>query len=149
METLEWFQQNRQVIEDFAERTLAAIPSEYGRLLYLASLRDLATGQYRHEGLAAVYPEGAVQQALARCHEELFARMLEAPLEQQEGDLRACLDSLEADFRGMVIRWRELEFYRVLLPTGVPAYLKDLFCSNMRVLLELLAEERATPQPDA
>ena len=83
METVERFQLNRRVIEDFTARTLAAIPSDYGRLLYVSSLRDLASGRYLHEGLAAIYPEQAVQQALARCHEELFARILETPLEQQ------------------------------------------------------------------
>ncbi len=144
METLERFQRNRRVIEDFTTRTLAAIPSDYGRLLYLASLRDLASGRYLHEGLAAIYPEEAVQQALAHCHEELFAKILETSLEQQEWDLRACLGALEGDFWGIVARWQELESYRFLLPAGVPGYLHDLFCSNLRALLGLLAEERVT-----
>ena len=147
METLERFQQNQRVIEDFSARTLAAIPSDYGRLLYVASLRDLASGRYRHEGLAAIYPEGAVQQALTHCHEELFARILEAPLEQQEWDLRSCLSALEGDLGEIVARWRELESYRLLLPTGMPNYLQELFCSNLRALLGLLLEERATVSP--
>ena len=144
METLERFEQSQRVIEDFTSRTLAAIPSDYARLLYLASLRDLASGRYLHEGLAAVYPAEAVQQALSYCHEEVFAKILETPLEQQEWDLRACLDSLEGDFCGIVTRWQELEFYRMLVPLGVPAYLRTLFYSNLRGLLDLLAEERAT-----
>lgn len=149
VETLERFQQTRRVIEDFTTRTLAAIPSDYARLLYVSSLRDLASGCYRHEGLAVVYPEGAVQQALAHCHEELFTKILETPLEGQEWDLRTCLKALEGDFWGMVTRWQELEVYRVLLPSGVPAYLRDLFCSNLRALLGILAEERATWQQAA
>ncbi len=149
METLERFQQNRRVVEDFTSRTLASIPSDYGRLLYVALLRDLASGRYIHEGLAASYPEEAVQQALTHCHEELFARILETPLERQEWDLRACLGALEGNFWEIVSRWQELEFYRVLLPTGAPAYLQDLFCSNLRALLDLLAEEHASWQPAA
>ena len=149
METLERFQLNRRVIEDFTARTLAAIPSDYGRLLYVSSLRDLASGRYLHEGLVAIYPEEAVQQALARCHEELFARILETPLEQQEWDLRACLGALGGDGGAIVARWQELESYRLMLPAGVPGYLHDLFCSNLRALLGLFAEERATCQPAA
>ena len=149
METVERFQLNRRVIEDFTARTLAAIPSDYGRLLYVSSLRDLASGRYLHEGLAAIYPEEAVQQALARCHEELFARILETPLEQQEWDLRACLGALGGDFEAIVARWQELESYRLMLPAGVPGYLHDLFCSNLCALLGLFAEERATCQPVA
>jgi hypothetical protein len=146
---LEQFQQNRRVIEDVTTRTLAAIPTNYGRLLYISSLRDLASGRYRHEGLSAVYPEDAVQQALAHCHEELFAKILETPLARQEWDLRACLGSLEGDFWRVVANWQELESYRLLLPTRVPAYLQALFCSNLRALLGVFAGEHATWRPAA
>ncbi len=149
METLERFQQNRRVIEDFTARTLATIPSDYARLVYLSSLRDLASGRYRHEGLAAVYPEESVQQALAHCQEEVFLRILETPLEQQEWDLRSCLGGLEGDFWGVVSRWQELDFHRVLLPLGVQGYLQDLFCSNLRALLGILTEEHSSRQPTA
>ncbi len=149
METLERFQQYRRIIEDFTAHTLSAIPSEFGRLLYLASLRDLASGSYIHEGLSALYPEEAVQQALAYCHEEIFSKILEAPLEQQEWDVRACLGRLGGDFWAIVERWREVEFYRVLVPVGVPQYLQDLFCSNLRALLGVFAEEHFTWQPAA
>lgn len=143
METLDQFQQNQRVIEDFTSRTLAAIPSDLGRLLYLSTLRDLASGRYRHEGLAAVYSELAVHQALAYCHQELFARILEKPLESLEWDLRVCLSALEGRFGEIAGRWLEMEFYRLLVPSGVPVYLRDLFCSNLRVLLGLLVEEHA------
>jgi hypothetical protein len=46
-------------------------------------------------------------------------------------------------------RWQEHEFYRFLIPSGVPAYLRDLFCSNLSVLLCLITEEIATQRSDA
>jgi len=149
VETLDRFHQNRRVIEDFTERTLEAIPSNFGRLLYMASLRDVASGRYCHEGLSAVYSEEAAQQAIEHCHRELFVKILELPVEQQEWDLRACLGSLEGNFWGVVARWRELEFYRCLVPCGIPVYLQQLFCSNLRALLTMLQEEGATLQPAA
>jgi hypothetical protein len=149
VETLEGFQQNRRVIEDFTQRTLEGIPSGFGRLLYVASLRDLASGRYCHEGLSAIYPQEAVQQALDHCHQQLFLRILEWRLAQQEWDLRACLGSLEGEFWGVVGRWRELEFYRCLVPCGVPEYLQELFCSNLRSLLTVLEEQHPTGQPAA
>lgn len=149
METLESFQQNRRVIEDFTTRTLAAVPSVYGRLVYTASLRELDSGRYCHEGLTTVYTEEAVQQALHHCHTQLFLRVLEMPLEEQEWDLRACLGALEGEFWEKVERWQESEFQHMLLPAGVPDYLVDLFCSNLRALLGLLAEERAIVRPAA
>src|ERR1700682_3559765 len=93
VESMESFHQSRSVIEDFTSRTLAAIPSDFGRLYYVSSLRDSSTGRYNHDGLTVLYSENSVQAALAQCHEELFSRILETPLEHQERDLRKCLDS--------------------------------------------------------
>jgi hypothetical protein len=149
METLERFQQNQRVIEDFASRTLAAIPNEYGRLVHVSTLRDLASGQYRHEGLARVYSEPVVHDALAYCHEELFAKILESPLERQEPDLRACLSAMEGPVEETAVRWLELESYRLLIPMGIPVYMRDLFCSNLRALLALLADRRSNWEPAA
>ena len=83
VESLESYQQTRRVVEDITARTLASIPTEFGKLLYLSSLRDLATGNYVHEGLVARYSPESVQQALNHCLEELFLRVLDMPLEQQ------------------------------------------------------------------
>jgi hypothetical protein len=92
VETLERFRQNQRVIEDFTVHTLSAIPSGMGRLLHVATLRDLSSGRYCHEGLLGIYSEPAVHQALSFCHEELFAKVLETPLAQQIGDLRGALE---------------------------------------------------------
>jgi hypothetical protein len=149
METLERFQQNQRVIEDFSSRTLAAIPTDTARLLYVATLRDMASGRYRHEGLATIYSEAAVHEALNYCHQELFARILETPLAQQEQDLRECLAAMEGFFRATAANWLELEFYRVLVPLDTPEYLRNLFCSNLRILLALLATDPSRMEPAA
>ena len=148
-ESLESYQQSRRVVEDFVSRTLSAIPCEYSKLLYMGSLRDLSSGRYQHAGLAARYPAEAVQQALSFCHQELFLRLLELPLERQEWDLRSCLASLEGEYAGKLRRWKETEFYRGLIPTDVPEYLRTVFLGNVRVLLDLLLEERASLDPGA
>jgi hypothetical protein len=144
METLERFQQNERLIEDFTSHTLAAIPSDIARLLYVSRLRDTTTGRYRHDGLAAAYSEDAVHQALAYCHEELFSKTLETSMDTQERDLRACLAGMEGNLCEIAARWRELELYRQMVPRGVPAYLGDLFHSNLRTLLELIAAQRTS-----
>jgi hypothetical protein len=141
MHTPAQFQQNRKVIQDFTSTTLAMIPSAFARLNYLASLRDLSSGRYEHAGLVAVYPAEAVQQALEQCHQEIFERILETPLEEQERDLRAHLEGVESGLCTAVAHWQKLEAYRTLLPVESPDYLKELFCSNIRALLEILEEE--------
>lgn len=141
---MDLFERNRRVVEDFSTRTLAAIPSEYGRLVYVAMLRDVGTGRYVHEGLAAVHPEGAVHEVLAESHQEIFARILETPLEMQLIDLRACLHSLGSEAAHQAARWRELEIYRALIPAGVPEPIRNLYCSNLEALLSVVQAETLT-----
>jgi hypothetical protein len=141
MKTLTQLQQNRRIVQDFTQTTLAAIPSSFARLTYIASLRDLSSGRYEHDGLAALYPEGAIQQALELCHEQVFERILETALAGQEEDLRTCLGGMQGGFSVVVAHWRSLEAYRVLVPEHSPDYLKELFYSNLRALLEILQSE--------
>jgi hypothetical protein len=146
MKTLTALQQNRRIIQDFTASTLAGIDGQFSRLTYLASLRDLSSGRYEHAGLAAIYSEPAIQQALELCHEQIFEKILETPLPAQEPDLRACLDAMQDGREATVGHWLRLEAYRVLIPEHAPDYLKDLFCSNLRALLEVLQTERSTPR---
>src|SRR6266853_1716385 len=133
--SFERFQQSHCVIEDFTSRTLAVIPSDFGRLYYVSSLKNAATGRYRHDGLVQVYSENSVQEALEQCHEELFSRILETPLPEQERDLRKCFDMNSDRLSSFVDGWLKDKSFQVMCPEGLPTYLKDLFCSNLAALL--------------
>ena len=141
MRTLTQLQQNRRIVQDFTLTTLARIPGLLARLTYVASLRDLSSGRYEHAGLAALYPDEALQQAIGLCHEQVFEKILETPLALQQEDLRTCLSAMQGGLRSAIIHWRNMESYRVLMPEQSPDYLKDLFCSNLRALLEILLQE--------
>lgn len=149
MATLSKLQQNRRVVQDFTLNTLAGIDGPFARLVYVASLRDLSSGRYEHQGLAALYPEESVQQALELCHEQIFERILEMPLEKQLEDLRNCLGAMEGGVATVVSHWQQLEPYRMLLPENAPDYLRELFCSNLRALLEILHEQCSSAHSDA
>ena len=144
MESLDRFQQTRCLVEDFTSRTLAVIPSDFGRLYYVSSLKDAATGRYRHDGLVRVYSEYSVQEALEQCHEELFSRILETPLPEQERDLRKCLDRAGDAFWTVVDTWRKDKSFQIMCPEGLPGYLSDLFCSNLGALLAIFSSQRVT-----
>jgi len=139
----------QQVVGDFATATLAAIPNVYGRITYLAALRDLSTGKYEHAGLAAVYSPEAVQEALEFCHQEIFLKILETPLSIQEQDLRECLAGMPGSMPVTISNWRQMEAYRILPPESAPDYLRELFFSNLRVLLELLELGNSTARSGA
>jgi hypothetical protein len=146
---LRQLQIHRQIIHDLSTSTLAQIPVLFEQLTYLASLRDPGSGHYIHERLAAVYPFDGVQQALAQCHEEIFERVLEIPLAIQEQDLRGCMEAAPGGLRAALKRWQTAEFRDSLLPEEAPVYLKELFGSNLRALLEILREEIPKARSDA
>ncbi|GAC1619111.1 MAG: hypothetical protein PVS2B2_02910 [Candidatus Acidiferrum sp.] len=138
---LRQLQIHRQIIRDISASVLAPLPSLYQRLLHLASTRDQATGKYESDRLEGLYPGTAVQESLAQCHEELLERILETPLEWQEKDLHQCLDLLPGGFSSELENWHNSEFENMLLPEQAPEYLKQLFRSNLRVLLQVLRED--------
>jgi hypothetical protein len=142
VESLERFQQSRAVIEDFSSQTLAAISSDFGRLYYVSSLKDSDSGRYEHDGLNSLYSENAVQAALSHCHEELFSRILETPLSEQERDLRACLGKAGDQYWDMIESWSEDRSFKDMCPEGLPDYLQDLFCSNMVALLAVFSSRK-------
>jgi hypothetical protein len=149
MAALTQLQQNRKIVQDFTLTTLAGIPGLFARLIYVGSLRDLSSGRYEHAGLAALYPEEALQQALQLCHEQIFERILETPLSSQHEDLRACLAAMQGGLSAAVTHWYRMESYRVLVPEQSPDYLKELFYSNLRALLEVLREENTRARSSA
>lgn len=144
MESLERFQQSRAVIEDFSSQSLAAISTDFGRLYYVSSLRDSESGRYQHDGLKSLYPENAVQAGISHCHEELFSRILETPLMEQERDLRQCLGSAGDQYWDVVESWLESRYFQEMCPEGLPDYLRDLFCSNMGALLAIFSSRKAS-----
>ena len=147
MESFERFHRSRCVFEDFTSRTLAVIPSDFGRLYYVSSLRDSLTGRYQHDGLMDVYSDNSVQEALGQCHEELFSRILETPLAEQERDLRKCLGAAGSKFWTFVDSWQNDKSFQTMCPEGLPGYLKDLFCSNLAALLAIFSSQRVTADP--
>lgn len=143
VESLERFAQNQRIIEEFVSQWLVAIPTALGRLVHIAMLRDIYTGRYHHPILQDVYSEPAVHQSLLYCHEELFEKFLENNFEQQEWDLRMCFAVMDAPPAEIARRWLDVELFRLYVPFDTPPYLRDLFCSNMRLILGLLVSEQS------
>ena len=142
MEDLARFQQSRAVIEDFSSTTLAAIPSDFGRLCYISSLRHSTTGRYEHDGLLMLYSEDSVQEALSNCHEEMFSRILETPLREQAHDLRRCVAASGGSIEDLLRSCRTDRSFRAMCPDGLPDYLHELFCSNMGALMAIITSNQ-------
>jgi len=88
---------------DLWKRTLSRVPTAYGRLTYLVSLRDPNSGLYRHHGLAAVFGREDSTRALWKSHEQAFLEWLALDLEAKTADLREYIEGLDED-REVVLR---------------------------------------------
>jgi hypothetical protein len=85
----------RSAAADLWRRTLSAIPTAYGRLAYIASLRDHNSGVYRHHGLMATFGREDSTRALRESHERCFLEWLSLDLESKTSDLREFVGGLE------------------------------------------------------
>src|SRR5262249_45578568 len=77
----------RSAAEDLWKRTLCQIPTVYGRLSYLASLRDQNSGIYRHHGLMAVFGREESSRALRESHESAFREWIHLSMREKKQDL--------------------------------------------------------------
>ena len=80
---------DRDPVADLWRHTLNKIPTTYGRLTYLADLRDPRTGVYQHHGLAATFGREEAKRALAESHLQVFSEWLALPLLKTAGSTKA------------------------------------------------------------
>lgn len=137
----------RTAAGDLWKNTLSRIPTVYGRLSYLASLRDANSGLYRHHGLSALFGREESGKALRESHRSVFEEWLILPMAQKHEELLEYLRSLE-DSPGLVLdRWIEQTVYRGLLPDGAREPEVELFSRDLDALLRTVRNGLAAPCP--
>lgn len=145
---------HRTAASDLWVRTLAQIPSTFGRMVYLASLRNSITDIYEHHGLSSVFGPDEAGRALRDGHERAFADWLTYSLEQQKADLDLYLSTLELPKRQLLRTWQKLAPYRNLIPSSALEAERTLYLTDVEALLDLLRREHGAqtasrrPSPD-
>lgn len=138
----------REAAHDLWRRTLAQIPSLFGRLVYLSSLRSGNTGRYEHHGLAQEFGDDAAHEAMLESHERTFAEWLRSPLLEQKADLDLYLAGLTPDRSAIVDTWLHLAPYRQVVPASARESERDLFGVDFEALLEVLRNEYKLARPN-
>lgn len=133
------------------QRTLSKIPTQLGRLAYLASLRDVNKGTYEHFGMAQRIGEVEVNRILRRSHLAVFQEWLCFGLERQKRELEEYFSGLEGDRREIVSNWLTLEPYGNWVPADSRDVERKLFYADLGVVLELMRSDYgvASPDPDS
>ena len=126
---------------DAWRRALSEIPTVFGRLTYLASLRDPVTGVYSHELLSQAMNGEEADRTLRQAHHQVFFQWLTFNLADQKADLD------EYFGENPLLSVAE---YRDLAPRSARGVERQLYFSDLETLLELWKAERsAFPIPGA
>jgi hypothetical protein len=121
--------------DDLLQRSLAKLPGDLARLIYLASTRDYNTGAYHHDGLAARFRPDAAGKALEIAHRQVFYRLSAYSLEELVKELERYLNSSHESPAEILRTWQKLEPYRVAIPVEVNPAVSRLFLSNVKLAL--------------
>jgi hypothetical protein len=131
----------RSALADLCKHTLSRIPTMCGRLIYLASLRDLNSGTYRHHGLITAFGRDEAVRALRESHNATFQGWLQLSLAEKNEDLRDYFRTLDEPQEEIVQHWLQSGVYRSYVPVAAMKPEMELFCRDLETLLELLRNE--------
>ena len=133
--------------DDLLQRTLAKLPGDLARLIYLASTRDYNTGTYHHDGLASRFRADAASKALEIAHRQVFYTLAAYSLEELVRQLEIYLDGSREQPQDVLRIWQKLEPYRIAVPVEVHPTVACLFLSNVRLAVAIWRHRRAPPPP--
>lgn len=132
-------------------RDLSHITTSYGRLVYLAGLRNSNTGLYEHYGSdAAVRTEANI--TLKRIHEDIFNEWVSYPLERKKADIEVYIAGIDqVDRTELIDAWLRLTPYKNLVPASIQGPERRKHVSDFEAILGLLKNVYgvASPDPDA
>jgi hypothetical protein len=140
---------NREsIVAESWQRTLNGIPSFPGRLAYLASLRNIHSGNYEHIGLAQRIGEEATDTMLRRNHIEIFQEWLCFGLDRQKSELDEYLSGLPGDKREIIATWLSIEPYGAWVPADSRDIERKLYYTDLSVVLDLIRAEYGVSSRD-
>src|SRR5258708_3880530 len=139
---------DRSAASDLWRHTLSQIPTTFGRLVFLSTLRDPNTGVYTHYGFAQRVGEEAADEALRQSHWLCFTEWLSFKLEEQKADLDLYLSGINSDKKTILETWTRTKPYRNLIPAAAMGVERELYNSDLETLLALLTTVHGVASPD-
>ena len=138
----------RGAAADLWRHTLSQIPSVFGRLVFLSSLRDINSGVYEHHGLTMAFGEEEAVKTLRESHERAFAEWLTYKLEHQKADLDLYMSGISTNKATLLRTWSRLAPHRNFIPASIQPDESALYLGDLEILLGLLRREYGVAEPD-
>jgi hypothetical protein len=129
---------------------LADIPTRYGRLVYLAAIRNADNGRYEHFGFITGSSTSLIASGkLKRIHESVFMEWVGCSLEAKAADIALYISTIEdVDECRLIDTWLRLTPYLNLVPAGVHGPERQRHISDSETILWLLQNLYGVGSPD-
>jgi hypothetical protein len=136
------------VADEIWLRDVSRIETSYGRLVYLAGLRDPNTGRYEHYGTGPA-DRAIANRSLKHIHELIFTEWIGFPLEKKMSDVEHYLDSIIGlDRSELIDAWLRLTPYKNLVPASIQGPERRKHISDFEAILGLLKNVYGVASPD-
>jgi hypothetical protein len=134
------------------QQQVADIPSTFGRLAFLAGLKNSETARYTHYQLTAAFGADEADKVIRRTHLDTFAEWLSFRLERQQADLNVFMASVDGHRRQILAACAVLAPHVWCIPDGVAEHERRLYLADLEAILEPLYSEygltaSAKPKP--
>jgi hypothetical protein len=143
-----WGQSSQDLSSETGFRELSQIETSYGRLVYLAGLRNPDNGRYEHYGSEISAPS-AVNRELMRLHEEVFREWVTYTLERKKADVELYIAGINSvDPAELINAWLRLTPYKNLVPAAIQGPERQKHISDFEAILGLLKNVYGVASPD-
>jgi len=123
---------------DAWQQHVSEIPSTFGRLAFLAGLKNRDTGKYTHYLIKEVFDEGGTDRVIRRTHLQVFAEWLTYTLAQQQADLNIFLSGVDGHRRQILAACAVLAPHVWCIPDGAAEHERRLYLADLAAILEPL-----------
>ena len=125
---------------DYWTERAEEVDTLFGKLAFLASFRDRASGLYHDAAAAKDYAAAELSKTLAQMHAAVFRHWLSMHLDQQSRDLAAYLSTPEG--RAAFLSFDRRELSGILTPAEVKPEERQLFNNDLTTVLLTLSQRQ-------
>jgi hypothetical protein len=131
-------------------RDLALIRTSYGRLVFLAGLRNQDTGRYEHYSASSYLTSNLVaSRTIKRVHENIFREWVSLPLQDKKRDIESYINGIAHVGKAALIdTWLRLTPYMNLVPGSVQGPERQKHISDFEAILGLLKNVYGVASPN-